>query len=72
MEAPKIDKNSDKWCGYFKNETEARKHFDHELKHLSIDKLIVSAKMELCNAKVANLILYKFSVITANKDIRND
>ena len=34
MEAPKIDKHNEKWCGYFKNEDEAQKHLENELKNL--------------------------------------
>jgi hypothetical protein len=68
METPKFDKNSEKWCGYFKNAEEAQKHLDHELKCINKYKLIVSAKKELGDAKAMGLFLYKFLVITADKD----
>jgi hypothetical protein len=67
MEAPKVDKHNEKWCGYFKNEDEAQKHLDEQLNHLSEDNLIISAKKEFGNAKVHGLLLYKFTVITADK-----
>ena len=68
MEAPKIDKHNEKWCGYFKNEDEAQKHLENELKNLCEDNLlIISAQKEFGNAKVHGLLLYKFTVITADK-----
>jgi hypothetical protein len=68
MHAPKVDKHNEKWCGYFKNKEAAQVHFDEQLKHMSRDNLIVSAKMEYGNASVHGLLLYKFAVITADKN----
>ena len=67
MDAPKVDKHRENWCGYFKNEEEAQKHFDHELQHLSINNLIVSAKKEYTGTKSLGLLLFKFMVVTADK-----
>jgi hypothetical protein len=68
MDAPKVDKHNEKWCGYFKNENEAQKHLQQQLSHLGENNLILSAKMEFGDAKVNGLFLYKFNVITADKD----
>jgi hypothetical protein len=70
MEAPKIDKHDERWSGYFKGEKEAQDHLDSELKHLSKDNLIISARKELnIKGKAFNgLLLYRFFVKTAEKD----
>jgi hypothetical protein len=68
MEVPKFDKHKENWCGYFKNQEEAKKHFDEQLDHLKKDFLIVSANMQFGNVKLVHgLSLYKFFVVTADK-----
>ena len=67
MDAPKFDKNTEKWCGYFKNEESAQDHLNRELSHLCVDRRIVTAKKELCEAKTHGLYLYRFTVILADR-----
>jgi hypothetical protein len=70
MEAPKINKNLINWSGYHNNSENAQKSLEEKTKTIAEheNKLIVSAKKELINRKCHGLFLYKFIVITADKN----
>jgi len=74
-EPVKKDNHVEKWSGYFKDEVAADKHLRHQISKLFEKYLIVSAKKELVINEKHNkrdvvchgLYLFKFTVVTANK-----
>lgn len=79
-----IDKNTIKWSGFYKTQEEAQKCLEERVAFISLKKNIVSAKKELQERKPQNellhklnslsprvtsdMLLYKFTVITVNKE----
>lgn len=74
---PVYDSHVEKWSGYFKNEVDAEKHLRKQMDKLSEDLLIISAKKELVpdekhkkkDVECHGLYLFKFVVITADKNV---
>ena len=70
-----LNKNIEKWSGFFKNDEEAQAHLEDQLKKIAINKLVISAKKEHTHMKKTSanvishgLFLYNFSVFLAKKD----
>jgi hypothetical protein len=70
MTKHKVDHNIEKWTALCKDSATADKILKDFVTKLSEKKLIVSAKKELVSEKklANNLIPYKFTVITAEKN----
>ena len=69
MDAPKFDSNIIKWSGYYKTPEDADAVLEQKKILISSkNKLIVTAKKESVNAHTHGLDLYKFTIITADKD----
>lgn len=64
MEDPK---NIIKWSGFFASDDAAQEHLEQKILILSKAKLIVSSKKEFQLKRSHDLLLYKFTVITADK-----
>jgi len=56
-----------KWSGFFVDGDAAQKHLEQKLLLVSRGKLIVSAKKEFQLKRSKDLLLYKFTVVTADK-----
>jgi hypothetical protein len=56
-----------KWSGFFANDDAAQEHLEQKNILISRTKLIVSSKKESQLKKSHNLLLYKFTVVTAEK-----
>ena len=56
-----------KWSGFFSSDDVAQEHLEQKTLILYKNKLIVSAKKEFQLKKSKNLLLYKFTVVTADK-----
>lgn len=62
--------NSDniiKWSGFFTSEDAAQEHLAQKILIISKAKLIVSSKKEFQLKRSRDLLLFKFTVITADK-----
>lgn len=59
----------EKWSGFYKTEKEAEESLQKQVGIMSLKKLIVSAKKELIVQKKNTMLLYKFTVVTAAKEI---
>jgi hypothetical protein len=62
------DHNNIKWSGFYANEQAAEECLQEKCLILSQKKLIVSAKKEFANCKSHDLLLYKFTILTADKN----
>jgi hypothetical protein len=62
----KYDSNIIKWSGFYKNSDEAEAVLEQKKILLSRNKLIVTAKKEQTNGHSHGLILFKFTIITAD------
>jgi hypothetical protein len=65
-----LNKNIEKWSGFFKNDDEAQKHLDEQLKKIAKNRLVISAKKQHTLVKSTStgvvshgLNLYNFSVV---------
>jgi hypothetical protein len=56
-----------KWSGFVENDEKAQEHLEQKLLIISKSKLIVSSKKEFQLKRSNNLLLFKFTVITADK-----
>ena len=56
-----------KWSGFFANEDAAQEHLEQKLLLISRAKLIVSSNKEYQLKRSHDLLLYKFTVVTADK-----
>ena len=79
-----VNNNTIKWSGFFKTEEEAQKDLETKVAKVSLKKRIVSCKKELQVKKGTNnlvyklndlnrrsakdMLLYKFTIITASKE----
>jgi hypothetical protein len=68
MEAPKYDKNTIKWSGFFKDVEAAEESLQEMLVKSAEGKRVLSAKKELVDTKSEGLkshglYLYKFTII---------
>lgn len=68
MDVPKYDSNIIKWSGFYKTPEEAENVLQQKRIILSQGKLIVSSKKEEIGRQTHGLTLYKFTIITANKN----
>jgi len=56
-----------KWSGFFPSEDVAQEHLEQKILLISRAKLIVSSKKEFQLKRTHDLLLYKFTVVTAEK-----
>ena len=56
-----------KWSGFFSSDDVAQENLEQKTLILSKNKFIVSEKKEFQLKKSKNLLLYKFTVVTADK-----
>ena len=56
-----------KWSGFFANEDAAQEHLEQKLLLISRANLIVSSNKEYQLKRSHDLLLYKFTVVTADK-----
>ena len=63
MEAPKYDKNTIKWSGFFKDAEAAEESLQEKLLLFKEDKRVLSVKKEMLEKKSHNLFLFKFTIV---------
>ena len=56
-----------KWSGFFPNDDAAQEHLEQKNILIGRAKLIVSSKKEFQLKRSRDLLLYKFTVVTADK-----
>ena len=67
--APKIDRNTIKWSGYFATTEQAQSHLEEKAKQFAAteNKLVVTAKKEFVNRHFKGYFLFRFLVVLAEK-----
>jgi len=67
--APKIDRNTIKWSGYFSTTEQAQAHLDEQTKNFATteNKLVVTAKKEFINRHFKGYFLFRFLVVLAER-----
>jgi hypothetical protein len=68
MDVPKFDSNIIKWSGFYKTPEDAESVLQQKKILLATKKLILTAKKEETTGKSHGMTLYKFTIITADKD----
>jgi hypothetical protein len=63
----KYDENIIKWSGFFKTESDAENNLQENVRIYAQKKLILTAKKELTIGKSHDMLLFKFTIITASK-----